>query len=385
MVAAGKSPSVALVGPVLPYRGGIAQHTTMLHRELQRLSSLTTVSFNRQYPALLFPGSTDIDPDHRDYREPGVTYTLDSLNPLTWRRVARELLELKPDLVIIPWWTVYWAPLTRYLVGRLKRGGIPVLFICHNVSEHESAAWKNWLARRVLARGSHFLTHTAADAGQIRQIVPDADVSVHAHPVYRQFPPPEVPLPRRRGLELLFYGFLRPYKGLDILISAMGLLRGRDIQLTVAGEIWSGGEQILQQIQQLGIEGQVELIPRYQSEAETARLFARADAVVLPYRSATGSGVVAIAYHYRKPVIVTDVGGLPEVVREGETGFIVPAGDAPAMAQTIARLDRESCAGMGLAIRDLSRGLNWEGMARKILERVTNPPATACTPAGTAR
>ena len=366
---AGRKRRVALIGPLLPYRGGIAQHTTMLHRALQQMAELRTWSFSRQYPAWLFPGESDRDPTYEGHREPGVSYLIDSTNPLTWSKAARQIQHFDPQTVVFPWWTIFWAPTFGYLAHRIRRAGHQIVFFCHNVVDHEAAAWKTALSRAVLRQADRFVVHTHKDRERLLELLPDAVVTVHPHPIYDQFPPPRGTLPRRRNLELLFYGFVRPYKGLDILIEAMGLLEDQDVQLTIAGEFWEGEEQIRRRIEALGLSEHVELCPRYHTEQETAELFARADFVVLPYRNATGSGVIPVAYHYGKPVIATRVGGLPDVVEEGRTGFLVNPDDPAALASTIKKageLDREATR---CNIETFKKRYNWTSLAHVIMGR----------------
>ena len=358
---------IALIGPVLPFRGGIAQHTTMLHREIQKRADLLTISFSRQYPGWLFPGASDRDPEYSTYQEKGVEYLLDSLNPLTWHATIKRIISFGAQIVIIPWWTVYWTPCFGHIARTLQRKGIEVVFFCHNVIEHESTKWKQWATRLVLQQGSRFVVHSRADAKKLTQLLPTADVAVQAHPIYDQFPEAQNTLPKRAKLELLFYGFVRPYKGLDTLIEAMGMLKSEDIRLTVAGEFWEGEQQVHDRITALNLENLVDINNRYHSEQETAELFARADAVVLPYLSATGSGVVPIAYHYVKPVVVTNVGGLPDVVTEGKTGYCLPPGDAKSLAQAISKLTRESCLSMRPEIVEIKNSLTWAKLAAVLL------------------
>jgi glycosyltransferase involved in cell wall biosynthesis len=357
----------ALIGPVLPFRGGIAQHTTQLHRELQQHSELMTISFSRQYPKWLFPGESDRDSEYSEYEEDHVEYTIDSLNPLTWRNAVKQVVAFGTQTVIIPWWTVFWAPCFGYIARTLRSKGIEVVFFCHNVVEHESATWKQWATRLVLQQGSRFVVHTRVDAENLARLLPNATVAVQAHPIYDQFPQAENTLQKRAKLELLFYGFVRPYKGLGTLIEAMGILRGKDIRLTIAGEFWEGRKQTDDLIRKLNLESKIDIRDRYHTEKETAELFARADVVVLPYHSATGSGVVPIAYHYSKPVIVTRVGGLPDVVEHGKTGFIVPVGNAESLATEISHLTRESCVSMQPDILRVKSTLTWKKLTEVLL------------------
>jgi glycosyltransferase involved in cell wall biosynthesis len=193
-------------------------------------------------------------------------------------------------------------------------------------------------------------------------------VTVHPHPIYTQFPLVERGLAPRAGIEVLFYGFVRPYKGLDILVEAMGVLKEDDVFLTIAGEFWEGEHRIRARIAALQIQEKVEVRAHYHRAEETAALFTRADVIVLPYKSATTSGVVTLAYHYDRPVIVTAVGSLSEVVKDGETGRVVPALDPNALAAAIRDMTRQNCVDMRPAIQRLKRSFSWEGLAGAIWE-----------------
>lgn len=361
------SKRVVLIGPVLPFRGGIAQHTTMLHRALSELTDHLTISFTRQYPTSIFPGESDRDPAYEGHQERGVEYLIDSLNPLSWRKALLRILAFEADIVVLPWWTVYWAPCFGYLAGALRHKGLNVVFFCHNVVEHESAGWKVRLTKWVLSKGDRFAVHAKQDASNLRRLISDASVSVHAHPIYDQFPAPKGELPARGDLELLFYGFVRPYKGLDLLIEAMAQTQD-SIRLTIAGEFWEGEEQARSRIKELDLTDRIELRPRYHTDQETAELFARSDFVVLPYRSATGSGVVPVAYHYNKPVIVTRVGGLPDVVNDDKTGKLIEPDSVDALSDAINRVTRSDAAAMIPAIQDMKRSLTWTSLATTFLD-----------------
>jgi glycosyltransferase involved in cell wall biosynthesis len=370
LAAMKRRPRLAVIGPVVPFRSGIAQHTTHLVRALAPCAELLVTSFSRQYPSLLFPGESDRDPAARPLREPQVFYDIDSLDPTTWRRAARRLGEFRPDALLLPWWTFPFAPCFWYLARAARRQGIQVLFLCHNVVDHEPTWWKARAARLVLAQGTSFLAHGADGAERLRQMLPGRPVLLHPHPVYDHFPKSAISLPRRARLELLCFGIVRPYKGVDVLIEAIGRLRDVSLHLTVAGEFWSGRPELERLIRERGLEDRVELVPRYVSDQEAADLFARADAVVLPYRSATGSGVIGNAYHCGKPVVVTRVGGLPDAVEEGETGWVVSPEDPVALAGLIRTLSPERARAMEGTIQAYARRMTWESLAGCVLDQV---------------
>jgi glycosyltransferase involved in cell wall biosynthesis len=231
---------IVFIGPVLPFRGGISQHTTKLARAMLEDAEVLIISFSRQYPHCLFPGESDRDPSYQSHKEKNTEYLIDSINPLTWLRAVKRIKNFKADMVIIPWWTVFWVFCFGFIASSLNRNSIEVVFFCHNVIEHEAAAWKTFLTRKVLNYGTRFMVHTKEDSNNLHALIPSAEVDIHPHPIYDQFPQAKLQLPRRKTLELLFYGFVRPYKGLDDLIEAMILLKGRDTQLTIAGEFWDG-------------------------------------------------------------------------------------------------------------------------------------------------
>lgn len=350
---------LAFVAPILPCRGGVAQYSTQLHRALRSRCDLLTVSFRRLYPPRLYPGRTWREPGREEHREEGVAYLLDSLRPATWGEAARRIEAFSSRGVVVTWWTAFWAPAFGYLARRLSARRIPVVFLCHNVLDHEARSWKRLLAASVLRRGDRYLVQSSAEADRLRALVPGAQPWIQTHPAFEHFPPPSSPLPRRAGLELLFFGFVRPYKGVRILAEAMELLRGEDVFLTIAGEWWSkeprpSGDRL-------------EILDRYISEEEVGALFQRADVVVLPYLSATGTGVAPLAYRFGKPVIATRVAGLADVVQDGVTGRLVEPDDPAALAAAV----REFLAGGAVrpeAVREAASGMTWDALAGRVLE-----------------
>lgn len=360
----------ALIGPTYPYRGGIAHYTTLLAQALRERHEVLFISFSQQYPAWLFPGRSDRDPSERPLRA-DAEYLLNPLNPLSWRSTLRRLREWRPDVVVLPWWVPFWAPAWSVVGRGAKR--LPsrpkLLFICHNVLPHEPGKLRSLLprlTRLALSPGDGFVLHAEADAALLQRLLPGAPYRVTPHPTYASLLAVEsaatLPdLPTDRPL-LLFAGFVRPYKGLDVLLEALPfVLVRRPVHLLVAGEFWGGTAVYQEQIDRLGIGGAVTLWDAYLPNETLAACLARAEVVVLPYRGATQSGVIQLAFGQGKPVITTDVGGLSEAVAHERTGLVVPPEDPAALAAAIERFFAEEMgAWMGENVVGENGRFSWE-------------------------
>ncbi|KAA3658321.1 MAG: glycosyltransferase [Chloroflexi bacterium] len=336
-----------LIGPTYPYRGGIAHYTTLLAKHLREANEVLLLSFSKQYPTWLFPGESDRDPSAQPIHTEA-EYLLDPLNPLTWRRTLQAIKAWQPNMVIMQWWHPYFAPAWAVLSRAIKRQSeqTQLVFICHNVLPHEQGGqFSQWLLpqtiKLAIGAADRFIVHSESDGKTLQSIMPNVNFSVTPLPTYEavgQQTNVDIPveLPEERPL-LLFCGFVRPYKGLDILIDALPqVLAKRPLYLLVAGEFWQGGEtQYQQQIKSLGIEDSVTILNKYIPDELLAALLHRANVVVLPYRSATQSAIIQVAFGHQRPVITTDVGGLAEAVRHGITGLVVPPEDPTALANAI--------------------------------------------------
>ncbi len=368
---------IAVIGPVPPYRGGIAHHTGLLACALRTLADVRVFSFSRLYPAWLYPGKFQTEAALPAVGNGNARFTLDSLNPITWRHTARAVHAFRPDAVLVPWWTFFLAPCFRYLCAYFRRHSIPVIMLCHNVVDHEAVGWKRRVSKWCLRNADMFVVQTHEEAGKLLNLLGDVNVLYHPHPIYDRFPMARRTLVRRARLELLFYGFIRPYKGLDVLIDAMSQIRGEDVYLSIVGEPWGKEEDVWRErIAKAALDGMIEFVPRYVSDEETAEYFARADAVVLPYRAATGTGVVATAYHYGKPVIASCVGGLKDVVEDQRTGVLVTPEDPESLAQAIRGFHDGMRGNVGENIRAFTHAMSWEHMASTILAGVTRREAS---------
>jgi glycosyltransferase involved in cell wall biosynthesis len=338
---------LVLVGPVYPYRGGIAHYTATLDRELRaRGEQVLLVSFKRQYPQRLFPGRSDRDPSAKPLKAAEPHYWLDSLNPLTWMSTFWRIRRYRPEVVILQWWSTFWAP-HWFVMGALIRSLVAcrLVYICHNVLPHESRRGHALIGRAALIWGSRFVVHSEQQRDELLTLLPRADVVVRDMPafdLFAQCSKPKSEARRQLGIEMrrpviLFFGIVRAYKGLQDLLCALPEVRARleGVLLLVAGEFWESKASYLALIRELGIEDAVRIDDRYVPDGEVGLYFSAADLLVAPYRQVTGSAVVQAALGSGCPVVATDVGMLSSVIRHGENGLLAPPGDPHALVETI--------------------------------------------------
>ena len=335
--------NICLIGPSYPFRGGISHHTTLLYRYLRASHEVQFFSFKRQYPEWLFPGKTDIDPSTLPIQEEGTNRIIDSMNPVTWLQVAGKIIKSQPDLLIIPWWVSFWAP-QFYSISLLVKlfSKTRILFLCHNIVEHESKWIDKWLTRIVLRNGDFYIVHSTEDQQSLLSMFPNAKVIKSFHPTYDVFNSENFDpnmIRKKYGIEgniILFFGFVREYKGLKYLIKALPeIISKTDVTLLIVGEFWKNKNEYLDLINILGIENKIIIIDEYIPNEEVGFYFSASDLVVQPYVSATGSGIIQIAFGFNKPVVATRVGCLPEVVKDGETGYLVSPKSSTEIARAI--------------------------------------------------
>jgi glycosyltransferase involved in cell wall biosynthesis len=376
---------IDLVGPSYPFRGGISHFTTLLFRALlDRGHETRFYSFRRQYPRLLFPGPTDRDENPSALREERAIPLLDALDPLSWLRVGRRVGRDRPDLVILPWWSAWWAgPFRTIARTARRRGGARVLFLCHNIEDHEKRTIGPTLARAALRNGDLFIVLSAAEKDKLARLVGEKPIAAARHPSYAALGGPPLARAEARALlglpaeakVLLFFGLVRPYKGLSVLLDALPLLpRTMDVRLVVAGEIWGAAEDYRKKIDRLGIGGRVALLDRYVRNDEIPAFFSAADLLVLPYLSATASGALRLAQAYRLPAVASRVGALADEIVEGRTGALVPPGDPGALAEAITRLlESGELGAMAAEIAAGDGDYSWDRLVETIEELALSP------------
>ena len=367
---------IVLIGPVYPYKGGISHYTGLMYRALAKKYRTFMVSYRFQYPGFLYKKEQK-DYTNDSFRVEDTRFWIHTANPLNWIRTAGRIKKLKPDLTIIQWWHPYFAPCYLALTGLL--GKRKILFICHNVFPHERFPFDRKLTKMVLKRGDAFVVQSGKDAEDLTSILPGARFEQAVHPTYNAFKFENMSKEKARQLlqipaeekVLLFFGFVREYKGLKYLIQALPrILNGCDkIRLFVVGDF--GGEQNREAYEKIMEENHVKdavtVCDGYIPDREIEKYFAACDLVVLPYVSATQSGIVQIAYGFEKPVVVTNVGGLPDVVEDGKTGYVVEPENPDALADSVVRYfaeDKEE--EFGENVKKEAYRFDWERMVETV-------------------
>ena len=346
---------LGVIAAVHPLTGGAAPFNTAMAAALRRRAPVELLSWRRLYPPVLHRGEERDERSVPPRQEPA-DFVLDWHDPRTWRAAVDRLERFGAEAVVLPWLHPVSAPPYRWLLRHTP--WMERVVVCHNVLPHERVPGATWLTRTTLRHADLIVTHAPQQADEL------AALGLGATPLLRAFHPrfvaadlAPVPSPeaiaaeRRRlgdpGLVLLFFGAVRPYKGLDLALEALAQVDASlDARLVVAGRFWERRDRYETLVSRLGLQDRVEIRDRYVTNEETALLFSTADGAVLPYRSATQSGVAQLAFAYGKPVVATRVGGLPAAIEHRRTGLLCPPGNAFALARALERLaaERESLA-----------------------------------------
>jgi len=343
--------NIIMIGPVYPYRGGIAHYTSLMIQELQKKHNGTMVSYKLQYPRILYPRGTQKDYENRAFQIEPTHYLVNTICPFSWFKTACFIKSQRPDLVIVQWWHPFFAPAYWSILGFIKKY-CKIIFLCHNVFPHEKFPMQKFLTRMTLYRGNAFIVHSKLDEQDLLSLNPAAKYIRTVLPTYKAFNQTNIDKAeacRKLGLDngekiLLFFGFVREYKGVKHLLDAMPQIAKSlpDCKLLIVGDILENEkDDYAQHVENTGCRENIIVVNGYVPDSEVENYFVASDLVVLPYESATQSGIVQIAYGFGKPVVATNVGGLPEVVLDNETGYIVPPFKSKELADAIVRFFAE--------------------------------------------
>lgn len=358
-----------------PFRGGIAQFNALMYREMEKQHDVKAFTFKRQYPNFLFPGQTQYVTENDVADKIPSHAILDTINPFSYIKTARELKRSNPDLIIAKYWMTFFAPSLGYVFGRLKGKAIRIS-VLDNVIPHERRFFDHAFNRYFLKRNDGFIVMSDKVLKDLLHYRPDAKYVRMDHPVYDQF---GARLVQKEALKelginynaehkyLLFFGIIRKYKGLDLLIEAMSKL-GSEYQLIIAGEVYGSFDEYQNLMDQHGLNDRVHVFNRYIPDDQVGLYFSASDVCVLPYRSATQSGIISISKHFEIPVIATDVGGLKESITHGETGLMVDLPEPEHIADSVRTFFigelKETCK---LLIREENQRNSWASFCARII------------------
>jgi glycosyltransferase involved in cell wall biosynthesis len=325
---------VILIGPAYPYRGGNALYVSYVYDILKDVFDINIINYKLLYPSVFFPGTTQKDISSKTIKNVPSKRLINSINPVTWVKTANYIKSQNADLIIFDWWNPFFGP-SHYSISKLirKKYKGKILFITENIISHEGRFIDRFLTKLGLKNADFFLA--------LSNIVENELKKLYKKPVFRS----ELPIYdsysfnenffqddekeklgyKKNDIIILFFGYVRKYKGLNVLIDSIPkvISNNNKIKFLVVGEFYDSYDKYVNQINKLNIKEHIKILNKFVPNEDVGKYYTAADLVVLPYLSATQSGILNIAYGFRKPVLVTRVGGLADDVIEGKTGFIV--------------------------------------------------------------
>ena len=367
---------IVFLSTFYPFRGGIAQFNALLYREIEKKNEVEAITFKRQYPALLFPGKTQMV-SQNDIADPIPSKRwLDSINPLTYLTTALKVKKLNPDVILTKYWMSFFAPSLGFVLG-MQSKKTKRIAILDNVIPHEKRFFDHAFNRYFLKRNDGFIAMSEKVQKDLFHYLPNAKCLLIPHPIYNQF---GGKLSRNEALSklgienhsnkkiLLFFGIIRDYKGLDILLKSLSHL-DESYFLVVAGEVYGSFEKYESIISELGLKDRIALFNNYIDDSDVKNYFSAADVCILPYKSATQSGITNISYHFELPIIATNVGGLAETIIHEKTGLIVEDVSENALANSIiSYFQNYNSMTMANEIKIMNQENSWENFAQRLLD-----------------
>ena len=338
-----KKKKIIIIGPVYPYRGGNALFVTQTYEILKDSFNVKIYNYKLLYPSLLFPGTTQFDKSKQKVFKVPNERLINSISPINWYNVSKKIITEKADLVIFDWWHPFFGLCHGVISSLIKKAYTnKILFITENVVSHEANKVDKLLTKIGLKNGSMFLTLSKNVEEELARFVKKKKIYRSELPIYECYRHNDLldisKVKSELGIAeddnvLLFFGYIRKYKGLDILLKAFPKILEKypNSFLLVVGEFYDNPKNYLKIIDDLNIGGKVKVINEFVPNEEVSKYYQISDVVVLPYLSATQSGILNVAYGFNKPVIVTDVGGLAEFVEEGKTGFVIKSNSVEAL------------------------------------------------------
>ena len=374
---------IVIVGPAHPLRGGLATYNERLARELMLKNHVTLLTFSLQYPNFLFPGQSQFSDDLKP-EDLSIDIALNSINPLNWFLVGRKYKKIKPDIIIFRYWMPFFGPCFGTFARIVKSNHhTQIIAITDNIIPHEKRFFDTPFSKYFLPVLDGAVAMSRKVLGDLQNFPiskPVKKTGYHAHPLYDNFgrSVSKSEACESLGLDenkryILFFGFIRNYKGLDILLEAMSLLPEslKDVNLLVAGEYYEDSAPHDEIIAQKQLGKRVELHTKFIPNDDVKLYFSAADIVAQPYRNATQSGVSQVAYHFETPMIITNVGGLSELVPHGEAGWVCEPMAESLAAAIVSMYVPKRLDHIRNSLKELKKQFSWPSMV-KALEEVTN-------------
>lgn len=369
--------NIALIGPAHPYRGGISTFTHYLAFELIKQGhNVKIYTFSYQYPSFLFPGKTQF----REEEAPdlNIERCIHSLNPFNWIKVGRKIKKSQHDLIIVKYWLPLMGPALGTILRIIKKGKeIPIVGLLHNLVPHEKRFGDRIFTQYFTKAVDQFIAMSASVLRDAQEFPLNKPVAFSPHPLFNDFGNEVNPSEARQHLKiekdtnyLLFFGLIRKYKGLDLLLKAMANdnLKDLNIRLIVAGEFYDDKAVYDEIIDEENISDRITIFNQFIPDSEVKYFFSAANLVVQPYKSATQSGVTQIAYHFNKPMIVTNVGGLKELCPHGKVGYVVEPNPEEIALAIIKYFKEKQENVMRQNVMEEKKKFSWDRMVKTIFQ-----------------
>ena len=338
---------IIIIGPAFPYRGGNSLYVTSVYHQLKDHFDVKVFNYKVLYPSILFPGTSQFDKSNVAINPAPNQRLVNSVNPFNWISIASKLKKENADLIVFDWWHPFFS-FCHYTISLLIKGKYKnkILFITENVVSHESRWFEKALTKIGLSNSNYFLALSNVVENDLKKYFTDKKIFKSELPVYdcydmhQKFDNEAT----KRELKinssdkvLLFFGYVRKYKGLHILIDAMPeiLKTHPTVKLLVVGEFYDDEQHYRKQVEDLNLNDKVLFVSRFVPNEEVEKYFNVSDVAVMPYLSATQSGVLNVAYGFNKPVVITDVGGLTENFEDGLTGVVVQPGNIKSLTDGV--------------------------------------------------
>jgi len=366
---------ISVIGPYPPFRGGISDFNYSLYREISKDNELQLINFTTQYPKILFPGKTQFKVE--DSQDNKGNRVMSSINPLSWRNSANRIIEYNPDIIFVQYWMPFFAFAFNSIVKNIKkRCNAKIIAICHNLTPHEDWVFYKYITKGFLENIDKYVVMSDSVQSDLLYFIPNAEYKTLFHPIYDLFGEEIDIIEARKKLGItnqniiLYFGLIREYKGLDILLKSIQFLKNEldDFKVILAGECYENPQKYFDIIEELKLDKYLDINMEFIPDNDVKNYFSASNVVVLPYKTATQSGITNIAYNFNRPVIISDVGGLSETVLNGKTGYVtkpLPKDIANSVIKYFTENKYQEFSGN---IKDYKKQYSWSIFANKLME-----------------